>query len=227
LEIKLKQKNTHSGLYTIQVGEHLIEVYCEMDINQGGYTFISHNELSVITNNALQKMITSRTDVLLKLRRLDSSQEYTVIKALDGKPLSVQLNSNTGYTSPENKKLLPYLFLGTQQAQNANNRNLQGFKSNNVPLTFRNCDSNPNAYFAFFSNLANKTPSSYHELNLVYERQGMAVNWRRTGLACLKRMPAEYFFLTEMHYGGCGTYTSSDRWSKSTSPATSASIGIR
>ena len=50
----------------------------------GGYTFISHNELSVLTNNALQKMITSRTDVLLKLRRLDSSQEYTVIKALDG-----------------------------------------------------------------------------------------------------------------------------------------------
>ena len=58
-----------------------------------------------------------------------------------------------------------------------------------------------------------------------YEREGMAVEWRNTpvlphtGLT----MPTEVFFLTEVHMGGCGYYTSSDRWTD----ANGTAIGFR
>ena len=36
-------------------------------------------------------------------------------------------------------------------------------------------------------------------------------------------MPSEFFFLTEVHMGGCGCYTSSDRWTD----ADGTAIGFR
>ena len=45
-------------------------------------------------------------------------------------------------------------------------------------------------------------------------RLGVAVDWRRTGVPSYghRQLPNNFLFLTEMHFGGCGTYTSSDRW---------------
>ena len=104
-------------------------------------------------------------------------------------------------------------------------RNTQGFLSNGQSVTFRNCDANPNSYFVFFPNHKEKTPSPYHGSNLVYERSGVAVNWRRTGrkMPSHRTMPNDFIFLTELHFGGCGTYTSSDRWRE----ARGAAIGLR
>ncbi|XP_078371382.1 uncharacterized protein LOC144655036 [Oculina patagonica] len=58
--------------------------------------------------------------------------------------------------------------------------------------------------------------------------RGAAVNWRSKGIPIThpdRMMPNEFFFLTELHYGGCGCYSSSDRWRKYGYHATA--IGVR
>ena len=99
------------------------------------------------------------------------------------------------------------------------------FRSNGQSVTFKNCDRNPNAYFALFPNHKEGNINTYHNRNLHYERYGVAVNWRRTGVPSYghRQLPNNFLFLTEMHFGGCGTYTSSDRWSD----AFGTAIGLR
>ena len=81
----------------------------------------------------------------------------------------------------------------------------------------------------FLSNPQEKEPNRSHKGNPVYEQQGVAVDWRKTARRPYsgRRMPLEYFLLTEMHYGGCGCYTSSDRWLSSVTPALGTAIGLR
>ena len=99
------------------------------------------------------------------------------------------------------------------------------FRSNGKSVTFKNCDANPNSYFALFPNHQHGAISPYHSGNLVYERRGVAVEWRKTGVPSYshRKLANNFLFLTEMHFGGCGTYTSSDRWTD----AFGTAIGLR
>ena len=99
------------------------------------------------------------------------------------------------------------------------------FRSNGKSVSFKNCDANPNAYFALFPNHQEGNINPYHSSNLVYERQGVAVDWRNTGVPSYghRQLPNNFLFLTELHFGGCGTYTSSDRWTD----AFGTAIGLR
>ena len=119
--------------------------------------------------------------------------------------------------------------MGITPAANARNNNQQGLKSNNHDASFRNCNSNPNAYFAFFPNNKEVEPSRYHQRTSTYERQGVSVEWRYTAVRPFsgRRIPLEYFMFTEMHFSGCGTYSSSDRWLTATIPALGTAIGLR
>ena len=97
------------------------------------------------------------------------------------------------------------------------------FSSNGKSMTFRNCDGNPNSYFALFPNHHEKKiwPYSHN----IYETQGVAVNWRKTGVASYghRQLPNNFLFLDEMHFGGCGAYTTSDHWND----AFGTAIGLR
>ena len=53
----------------------------------------------------------------------------------------------------------------------------------------------------------------------------VSISKRSSSPFCVAKMPRTFFFLTEVHFGGCGCYTSSDRWSKYDFNATA--IGIR
>ena len=100
-----------------------------------------------------------------------------------------------------------------------------GFQSNGRPLRYTKCGGSKDNLFAFLPNQAELPPNDLHADNLIYEREGIAVEWRNTtalpptGLT----MPTEFFFLTEVHMGGCGCYTSSDRWTD----ANGTAIGFR
>ena len=92
--------------------------------------------------------------------------------------LSVQLSQHANHNVPQNVYLGPYFYLGTLPKSEANQKSKQGFKSNGREILFNNCDANPDSYFAFFPNPMEKAPSSYHMSNLVFEKSGVAVNWR-------------------------------------------------
>ena len=113
--------------------------------------------------------------------------------------------------------MLDYLYLSTSNYAN-------GFLSNNVEVKYNPISYTIISYFAFFPNQHEQTPSTnYKDAELVYERQGVAVDWRNTGMVLTERIPSNFFFLTEMHYGAGGCYTSSDTWVE----ANGTAIGLR
>ena len=184
----------------------------------GGFTFIPRNAVEKGKRPSLiNQLFTDKTRVLLRIQlKKDGLQTFTLIRQLPGVPhyLEVKMHDFNGYTRPQNEYLGDYIYLGILPATAARQRNEQGFQSNNRQIKFRNCDTNPNSYFVFFPNHRELAINSYHGGNLVYERQGVAWDWRRTGVPSFghRQMPNDFFFLTEIHFGGCGCYTSSDRW---------------
>ena len=223
-----------SGVYKIQpLGPYYdpIEVYCEMAIEGGYFTFLPR---SLTTRPKAQAIVNAlfrdRKNVLLKLqKKSDRSESYTLIQphpSFANTDFGVLVNSFSGYTTPQNAFMKDYIFLGIIPASAARSKSVQGFKSNGHTIQFRNCDSNPNSLFAFMPNHKLQAPSGYHP-NLVYESRGVAVDWRRQAKPITspdRMMPNEFFFLTELHFGGCGCYTSSNRW---TDGYHATAIGIR
>jgi hypothetical protein len=112
--------------------------------------------------------------------------------------------------------MLDYLYLSTSI-------NINGFLSNNMKVTYKYKTLPIRSYFAFFPNHRGQIPNGHLSDNLVYESQGVAVQWRNTGIISNEKIPSNFFFLTELHYGGGGCYTSSDRWFE----ANGAAIGLR
>ena len=194
-----------------------------MDVNNGGYTFLSNTSLSSLNSTDIGYLFTGRRSVLMRILRTDGSQPYTVVTQYTNTGgLSVQLNSYTLYRKPKNVGISPYLYVGTLPKTNATKGTRQGFKSNGAEITFNNCDGNANNYFAFFGR-SNDIPSH----SSVYEQRGVTVNWRKTAISNRIRMPEDYFYFTETGFGGCGCYTESTRWRTAVSPALSTAIGIR
>ena len=229
LHIKRRFPRALSGIYDIAIGNTaIVTVYCEMAKHGGGFTFIPRDAVQKgKLRNLVQQLFTDRSKVLLRIQKKNGLQPFTLIRQLHGVSysLEVKMHDYNGYTRPQNQHLGDYLYLGILPATGARQRNVQGFQSNNRQITFRNCDANPNSYFVFFPNHREQAISSYHGGNLVYERRGMAWDWRRTGVPSYghRQMPNDFFFLTEMHFGGCGCYTSSDRWTD----AYGTAIGLR
>jgi len=191
-----------------------------MAISGGGFTFLprslTRNRHGHLIVNAL---FTERKHVLLKLQKYGGHKDfYTLIKPLHAYKhynFGVRVNSYSGYTRPVNFFMKDYIFLGIIPRHVAAKRSIQGFISNGRSVHFKNCDGNPNSLFAFLPNHHHQTPSSYLASNPVYERRGVAVDWRKTASPIhhpARVMPNQFYFLTELHFGGCGTYTSSDRW---------------
>ena len=100
-----------------------------------------------------------------------------------------------------------------------------GFTSNGKELNYNNCGGSKENLFAFLPNHSKLPSNDFYAHSLLYEREGMAVNWRNTSVQppSGRTMPNGFFFLTEVHMGGCGCYTSSDRWKD----ANGTAIGFR
>jgi len=58
------------------------QVYCEMGLNGGGYTFINPQYLTVLTNDELQSMCTDTESFLMRVRRTDATQPYGILTQL-------------------------------------------------------------------------------------------------------------------------------------------------
>ncbi|XP_078368817.1 uncharacterized protein LOC144652615 [Oculina patagonica] len=231
-EIRTHIPNSLSGLYTIQPvpDGKVITVYCEMAIAGGGFTFVPRTAIRAIENQQLiSELFTDRTQVLMRIQKKDVTQPYTLVEQLPEYKqhlLGVRVNNYDGYTSPVNSHLGDYLLLGILPPDVAGvDRKVLGFQSNGKALRYTNCGGSRHNLFAFLPDHSELPPSDAHSGNLIYEREGMAVNWRNTAILppSGRTMPNEFFFLTEIHMGGCGCYTSSDRWTD----ALGTAIGFR
>ena len=221
----LKEVGKKSGTYKVLLPSGIFQVYCEMDINGGVYTFISKNTRSRIQQSDIDIIFTDRSHVLLRLLKPDNHQPYTIIQQyIDTGGVSVQVNAFVNYTQPRNHALSDYLFLGLLPKKHSHRYQTEGLMSNGVNLTFRNCDGNPNSYFAFFSAevqiAQNSGPFNDGSLDSRWRTSAIYPNPQLT-------MPAEFFMFTELHFGGCGCYTESSRWPSWPNAANATAIGLR
>ena len=60
----------------------VVQVYCEMGLNGGGYTFINPRDWTTLTNEEIEEMFTDRTNFLLRAQTNHSTQPYAVLKQL-------------------------------------------------------------------------------------------------------------------------------------------------
>ena len=232
-ELKNCSRRATSGVYKIHPlpNAEPIEVYCELEIEGGGFTFLPRRlTLRSDAQQIVNALFKDKKNVLLKLEDKDRNESFTLIQPhphFNGTDFGVLVNDYTGYTAPKNKNMSEYILFGILPASIARNNNTQGFRSNRHDIQFSNCDRNPNSLFAFLPNFDLQNTSN-HALKSLYEESGVAVDWRSTRIPIPnpgQMMPSKFFFLTEVHFGGCGCYTSSNRWKKFAFNATS--IGIR
>jgi len=197
-----------------------IEVYCEMTISGGGFTFLPRSlTRRQDAQNIVNALFRDKKNVLLKLqKKSDRSEFYTLIQphpSFANTDFGVLVNSVSVYTKPLNFFMKDYILLGIIPALTSQSHIYQGFKSNGHTVEYKNCHNGRNSLFAFLPNHNLQTPSSFHSNNLVYESSGVAVDWRSKAISIThpdRMMPNKFFFLTELTFGGCGCYTTSDRW---------------
>jgi len=53
-----------------------------MGLNGGGYTFVNPKDLATLTNDEIQAMFTDKTNVVIRIRRADTTQPYGVLTQL-------------------------------------------------------------------------------------------------------------------------------------------------
>ena len=202
------------------------QVFCDMSSNGGGYTFFKPADLSSLGDVDVQSLFTEKSSFLMLARRTDGTQRSGVLKQLpqySSTSLGVALNHNNGYTTPLNRNNLglPYLFFGFLPVGSARNRNVQGIQVNGANIEFRNCDSNPNSYISLFSNPRGSAPSNngrsttYSFCDQIFGRM----------TAISGSVPVGYFQFAELHFGGCGCYSSTERLQRI--GVHSVTIGIR
>ena len=210
-----------SGVYQILLPSGIIKVYCEMDINGGGYTFLSKESLSKINQSDIDVIFTNKSDVLLRLLRPDDSQPYTVIEQyIKTGGLSVQLNASVNYTESKNYMISDYLFLGFLPGQYVRKYQIEGVISNGLDVTYKNCNGHKNNYMAFYAANTAAVTSVLGNID---------IRWRGTAKfpETSSRMPLDFFMLTEVHFGGCGGYSESGSWPGRVNPANATAIGMR
>lgn len=215
----VKHGVTSSGVYTLFYKLQPFIVYCLIR-DGSGYTFISPETYMDVS---IKDLSNDNSHVLIRHRRTNGLQYESRIEQISRyktRPLSVQYNTHEGYSGVVNGLMTPYIYVGLNPKQlvgRSHRGDTQGYKSNGKDFTFRNCDGNPNGYFAFLFNHNNISPSGYRESPAI-SRKWLESSTRVSG----DILPDKFMSFFELHFGGCGAYAGTNHIPE----VTGAAVGI-
>lgn len=190
-----------------------MSVFC--DFYEGrGYTFVSKSDLGKLS--CLSSLYTESDHAIVRLLYRNNEQHDVSIEQLSDYKhrysLSFQLSSANGFQRPLNYKLAPYIYVGFLPKSFASMKSamkpaVQGYRTGGVDFRFNNCDKNPNSYIAFFANPHNRPDNPYYHrcCNTKLMREWIS---RAQPLPKFRHMPETFYYMYEMHMGGCGGYLS-------------------
>ena len=208
----------------------LFQVFCEMGLNGGGYTFIQPFDWPSLSNTELQAMFQDRTSFLVRARKTDGSQPLGILKQLpaySNSALNFGLNTNSPYADPVNYAAMgqPFMSFGFHPPNIPAVNNIQGVQCNGVNITFNNCSSVSNSYVALFADFKESPEVTNSATNVDFVNQILT---NLTSNPSGRVMPAEYFTFAEFQFGQgtCAHYTTTGRL-RSTIGVLSVAIGIR
>jgi len=205
------------------------EVWCEMGLNGGGYTFIHPQYIDQIQNYDIESSNYNETSILLVPNLACGSPVYIVLDQLpqfSHIPLSVQLNSSVGYTTPPNVNVIgtPYLFIGFQPYSVVTNSAGEplGVQANGQNLTYNSVNETADSYVVLFPNFKEVNPAPVAPGVQTYVNTTFCHDLKNSALPIPsgRTMPPEYFMFAQVNFGGTAGC------SFETNPATRTRTGI-
>ena len=197
-------------MYTINVGSDStpkqIDVYCEMGLNGGGYTFLTPESIVQLQSSELSAMFTDKNSFLFRVRKTDGSQPFGVLKQLPqyaDVPLKLILSASNEYYSAINGKPnyvgQPYVFFGFLPISTVRNNSLQGLQVNGFNNTFTTDPAkNSHSQFIVYPNFLENTPSTYDVPNAFCDKIFSNLLPNPSG----RVMPPQIYMFGETHWGG-------------------------
>jgi hypothetical protein len=240
--IQESNPNAPTGAYIVRSKSgQSCEVWCEMGLCGGGYTFLTPQFMNCVTNGDIESPHYNYTSVLFIPRLTSSIPVYSCLEQLPEYshiPITVQLNSSTGFTTPPNVNVIgaPYLFIGflpSQLAVEAGEEGELGIQSNGQNLTYSNygqnlthshsnCNETSDSYLALFPNFHEISPAPVAPRVKSYVNTTLCAALRKSSLPIPsgRTPPPENFMFFDFNVGGqCGCHYE-------TNPATRVQTGI-
>ncbi|ESO97300.1 hypothetical protein LOTGIDRAFT_159322 [Lottia gigantea] len=211
-DVKHSMESLVNGIYSVAtISGEIIEIFCDFQKTQI-ITFISKQSLSYLTTPDLMQFGSNRTRVVLRQNWINY-QKDSILSQLtthSSIPLSIYINGIGNFKEPANTVFGDFIFLGFLDLSNIYQDSVNGYATDSVDNDFANCKEFGHSYFNFYPNLENKEPT--YTTNASNKVDIFA--WTQTGvtIAANQELTLDYFYVTEIHFGGCGGLTTSSYW---------------
>ena len=201
-QIKRFNPQSKNGLYGIDTPNGKIQVFCEFEFDNEGFTFLSRESLDIADQNFLKDIYLNQTIVLTKYMTWNqTNQSYLFIQQLDdysNQPIIININQGQVYYGTTSSKY--YRILLENETNYIQKVQRSGFKAHGNSVIYSSCNSNDQRrMFVLYQNLMDSNlsiPCYNGTVQSVY-------NYGKTSNNTMF-VPLSFFYTTEIMMGGCG-----------------------
>ena len=200
-QIKRFNPQAINGLYYIETPNGKIEVFCEFEFDNEGFTFLPRESLDVADDNFLKDFYLNQSVFLTKYLVLNkTNQPYILIQQLDkysNQPIVITINQGTKRYPSISTNFFKISLVN--ESNSPQTHSLSGFKGNGKNFSYNACDNATYRYFVFYQTLLefNKNLKCDH----MYSFQKF-ISYGKYSTEN-SNVPSSFFYTTEILMAGC------------------------